>query len=490
MPPDEFRRLAHNLVDQIADQWAAVPAGPVKPDESHQTVRDAIKAGASLPEHGTDSAALLGDTTDALFAHSLFNSHPRFFGYITSGPAPMGVLADFLAAAVNPNVGAYKLAPLATEIEAQTVRWLAQFIGYPTDCGGLLVSGGNMANFVGFLAARRAKADWDMREKGMAANQGGPLRVYCSAETHTWVQKATDLFGLGTDSIRWIAANEHQCMDLAALRRQIDSDLADGDHPFIVIGAAGSVSTGAVDNLPEIAAVCREYDLWFHVDGAYGAVAARVPGVPADLLGLAEADSVAVDPHKWLYAPVEAGCALVRNPEHLLDTFSYHPPYYHFDKEAINYFDFGPQNSRGFRALKVWLALKQAGRAGYTQMIADDIALAKEFERVIADHPELEALTQGLSITTFRYIPADLQSGAETESVKEYLNQLNQELLDRIERSGEAFFSNAVIEDKFALRACIVNFRTALADVEALPALVARLGREVDKALRPQLSKG
>ena len=177
MPPEEFRRLAHQLVDQIADQWAAVPAGPVKPDESHQVVRDAIEAGAPLPEQGTDSAALLSDTTKALFEHSLFNSHPRFFGYITSGPAPVGVLADFLAAAVNPNVGAYKLAPLATEIEAQTVRWLAEFIGYPTDCGGLLVSGGNMANFVGFLAARRAKADWDMREKGMAANQGGRYRL-------------------------------------------------------------------------------------------------------------------------------------------------------------------------------------------------------------------------------------------------------------------------------------------------------------------------
>lgn len=485
MPTEEFRRLAHRLVDQIADQWSVVPTGPVKPDESHQAVRDAIEAGLSLPEQGTDSDALLNETTRALFDHSLFNSHPRFFGYITSGPAPMGVLADFLAAAVNPNVGAYKLAPLATEIEAQTVRWLAEFIGYPTDCGGLLVSGGNMANFVGFLAARRAKAGWDMRAHGMAANPGGPLRVYCSAETHTWVQKATDLFGLGTDAIRWIATDQYQRMDLAALRRQIDTDIADGDHPFLVIGAAGSVSTGAVDALPKIAAICREYDLWFHVDGAYGAVAARVPGVPADLLGLADADSVAVDPHKWLYAPVEAGCALVRNPEHLLDTFSYHPPYYHFDKEAINYFDLGPQNSRGFRALKVWLALKQAGRAGYTRMIADDISLAKHLERVLEDHPELETLTQGLSITTFRYVPADLRAEAESEPVKEYLNQLNQELLDRIERSGEAFFSNAVIEDKFALRACIVNFRTTLDDVEALPELVARLGHEVDSVLRP-----
>ncbi|MDA1313109.1 MAG: aminotransferase class V-fold PLP-dependent enzyme [Acidobacteria bacterium] len=484
--PEEFRRLAHRLVDQISDQLAAVPAGPVKPDESHEVVRQAIGGAAPLPEDGAAAEGLLAAATQSLFEHSLFNSHPRFFGYITSGPALIGVLGDFLASAVNPNVGAYKLAPLATEIEAQTVRWLAELIGYPADCGGLLVSGGNMANFVGFLAARRVKAAWNVRQTGMAGNAGGRLRLYASNETHTWVQKATDLFGLGTDSIRWIATDSRQRMDLTALRGQIDSDIADGDQPFLVIGAAGSVSTGAVDPLPEIAAVCREYDLWFHVDGAYGAVAARAPDVPPDLAGLAEADSVAVDPHKWLYAPIEAGCTLVRDPKHLLDTFSYHPLYYHFDKEAINYFDLGPQNSRGFRALKVWLALQQAGRAGYMRMIADDISLAKHFYDLLENYEELEALTQGLSITTFRYIPSDLRDSAEPETTHEYLNQLNQELLDRIEKSGEAFFSNAVIEGKFALRLCVVNFRTTLSDIEALPEIVTRLGLEVDRTLRPR----
>ena len=486
MPPEEFRRLAHRLVDQISDQLAAIPTGPVKPDESHEAVRQAIGGAATLPENGAAADGLLAAATQSLFDHSLFNSHPRFFGYITSGPALIGVLGDFLASAVNPNVGAYKLAPLATEIEGQTVRWLAELIGYPADCGGLLVSGGNMANFVGFLAARRVKADWNVRQTGMAGNPGGRLRLYASKETHTWIQKAADLFGLGTDSIRWIAADSRQRMDLAALRGRIDSDIADGERPFLVIGTAGSVSTGAVDPLPEIAAICREYDLWFHVDGAYGAVAAQAEDVPSDLRGLAEADSVAVDPHKWLYAPIEAGCTLVRDPEHLRNTFSYHPPYYHFDKGAINYFDLGPQNSRGFRALKVWLALRQAGRAGYTRMIADDISLAKHFHDLLENHEELEALTQGLSITTFRYIPADLRDRAGQETTRDYLNQLNQELLDRIEGSGEAFFSNAVIEGKFALRLCVVNFRTTLKDIEALPALITRLGREVDGVLRPR----
>ena len=187
------------------------------------------------------------------------------------------------------------------------------------------------------------------------SREGGALRVYASMETHTWIQKAADLFGLGTDAIRWIQTDDRQRMDPLALRGAVLEDLRLGHRPFLVVGTAGSVSTGAVDPLPEIAALCREHDLWFHVDGAYGALAARVPGAPASLAALGDADSVAVDPHKWLYAPLEAGCVLVRDAEKLRSAFSYHPAYYHFDDQVLNYFDYGMQNSRGFRALKVWL---------------------------------------------------------------------------------------------------------------------------------------
>jgi glutamate/tyrosine decarboxylase-like PLP-dependent enzyme len=193
---------------------------------------------------------------------------------------------------------------------------------------------------------------------------------------------------------------------------------------------------------------------------------------------------VAVDPHKWLYAPLEAGCALVRNPKQLRDAFAYHPPYYHFGAEAINYFDLGPQNSRGFRALKVWLALQQVGRDGYVQMLSDDIRLARELFHRIPRYPALQAFTQSLSITTFRYVPQDLNSGSE--HVEHYLDQLNKELLTRLQNSGEAYLSNAVIHGKFVLRACIVNFRTSLADVEALLPLIVRIGEDLDAALRPQ----
>jgi len=273
-------------------------------------------------------------------------------------------------------------------------------------------------------------------------------------------------------------------MDVGALRRQIDADRQAGLRPFFVAGTAGSVSTGAIDPLDEIAAVCREQGLWFHVDGAYGAVAAQVPGAPESLRALAEADSVAVDPHKWLYAPVEAGCVLVRDPEALRRAFSYHPAYYHFDEQVVNFFELGPQNSRGFRALKVWLALRQVGRDGYRQMIADDMLLAGHLHDRVSRHPELEPGTQSLSITTFRYVPVDLRASIGLEAADAHLERLNRELLAAIERSGQAFVSSAVVDGRFLLRACIVNFHTSTDDIDALLLLVSRLGRQIDAALR------
>jgi glutamate/tyrosine decarboxylase-like PLP-dependent enzyme len=488
MDATTFRALGHRLVDQIAECLEDLPNGPVTRDASPSAVRDALGLTGPLPESGMDPGALLERTAELLFGHSLFNAHPRFFGYITAPPAPIGILGDFLAAAVNPNVGAWTLSPAATEIESQTVRWIAELVGYPVECGGLLVSGGNMANFACFLAARAAKAGWDVRERGIAGESGRKLRVYGSAETHTWIQKAADIGGLGTASIRWIPTDGRLRMDVAALRRQLEVDAAAGDVPCLVVGTAGSVSTGAVDPLRDIAAVCREYGAWFHVDGAYGGFAAALPDAPDDLHALREADSVAVDPHKWLYAPLEAGCALVRDADALRAAFAYHPPYYHFDERATNYVDYGPQNSRGFRALKVWLALRHVGAAGYRAMIADDIRLSQAMAEAVSRHAELQLTTQELSITTFRYVPVDLRAQVGEPPAEQHLDALNRALLDRLQRGGEAFVSNAVLGGRYVLRACIVNFHTARADVEALPEIVARIGRTVDAELRPNVA--
>jgi aromatic-L-amino-acid decarboxylase len=487
MDAEQFRALGHTLVDQIASLLESVPRGLVTHDESPADVRAALGLNGGLPAEGTDAATLLTSTARGLLEHSLFNGHPRFFGYITSSPAPIGILGDFLASAINPNVGAWKLSPAASEIEGQVIRWIAELIRYPTDCGGILVSGGNMANFVCFLAARAARAGWDVRRDGLSASSR-QLGVYASAETHTWIQKATDLAGLGTGSIRWIPTDGDLRMDVTQLERRIDADEAEGHVPLIVIGTAGSVSTGAVDPLGEIARVCRDRAIWFHVDGAYGGVAAAAPDVPDDLHALQLADSIAVDPHKWLYAPIEAGCALVRNRTALSHAFSYHPAYYHFDEQGTNYVDYGPQNSRGFRALKVWLALKQVGAEGYRRMIADDMALSRAMADAVRRDPDLELVTQALSIATFRFVPADLRRLVGDPRIESYLNQLNEALLDAIQRGGEAFVSNAVVAGRYLLRACIVNFHTTRADIEAIPEIVVRLGRMLDGTMRTALS--
>jgi aromatic-L-amino-acid/L-tryptophan decarboxylase len=480
MDAAEFREAGYQLVDRISEFLASLGKRPVNPGESPARVREALGSDRPLPQQGADTSLLLNRAADLLFDHSLFNGHPRFLGYITSSAAPIGALADLLASVVNPNVGAWPLSPMASEIEAQTLRWICEMLHYPADSGGIFVSGGNVANLVCFLAARRAKAGADVRGAGLRERR---LRVYCSQETHTWIQKAADISGLGTDSIRWIGTNDQLQIDTCALRKRIAEDLAAGDQPFLVVGTAGTVSTGIVDPLPELGAICREFRLWFHVDGAYGGLATVLPAPPPELAGLREADSVAVDPHKWLYAPLEAGCAFVRNREDLKNAFSWHPPYYHFGDEATNYHDLGPQNSRGFRALKVWLALQQAGRDGYAQMIADDVGLSRKLFDRIGQYSELEPLTQSLSIATFRFVPADLDGkGAKDQA---YIDELNRELLTRLQNSGEVYLSNAVIRGRFALRACIVNFRTSENDIAALPQLVIRLGRDLDSILRP-----
>jgi glutamate/tyrosine decarboxylase-like PLP-dependent enzyme len=484
--PDEFRRLGHDLVDRVADLLATLRERPLTRGETPAQIR-ALLGRAPLPDRGSPPGTLLHETLPLLAEHSLYNGHPRFMGYITSSAAPIGALADLLAATINPNVGGWELSPIASEIEAQVVQWIAELIGYPATAGGLLVSGGNMANLVCFLAGRRAMLGETVRSAGLAGADGLRLRVYVSTATHTWVQKAADLFGLGTDAIRWIPCDAGSRMDPAALRDRIRADLAAGDRPLVLVGTAGTVSTGAVDPLRELAAIAREHRIWLHVDGAYGAPAAALLDASDDLRSLALADSVAVDPHKWLYAPLEAGCVLVRDPAHLREAFSYTPSYYKFDTEGeeppVNYYELGPQNSRGFRALKVWLGLRQAGRDGYVRMIADDCRLAGELYRAAEEHPEIEAVTLGLSIATFRYVPADLTPGSP--EIESYLNALNEALVARLKTGGALFVTNALVGERYVLRACIVNFRTTAADARAVPGLVAGAGRALDAEIRP-----
>ena len=464
--PEEFRALGHRLVDDLAGLLERLPELRVTPGESSEEVRAALGEG-DLPEHGAAPEELLAEARDLLFEHSLFNGHPRFLGYVIGAPAPLAALADLLAAGVNPNLGGYPLAPIASEIERQTVQWIAELIGYRPDCGGILVSGGNMANFIGLLAARRAKAPW-VREHGMGRT---PLRLYATEETHTWIDKALDMFGFGAGGRRLIPVDGSMRMDVRVLRKAIAEDRAAGLQPFVVIANGGAISTGIVDPIRELGALCREEDLWLHVDGAYGAFAAAAPSAPDDLRALAEADSIALDPHKWLFMPAEAGCALVRSDQDLLDTFDFTPPYYKLGEDELHYYKRGPQNSRGFRALKVWLSLRHLGREGYAKLIEQNIALARELDALVDAASDLQRGPGGLSVTNFRYVPDGVESDEE-------INALNTEILGRLQTGGEVFISNSLLDGHYWLRSCIVNFRTTRADLEALAALVQRLGAE------------
>ena len=480
---EDFREIGYRLIDSISDYYNTIHEKPVTTGETPKQIQ-AVLGDDSLPEEGTSVSEIFTRTSDLLLNHSLLNGHPKFFGYITSSPTQIGALADLLVSAVNPNVGANILSPMATAIEKQTVKWLSEFIGVSPAYGGILVSGGNMANLTGFLAARTARAPKSMKEEGLAATSG-EMVFYCSKSTHTWIEKAAVLFGHGTKAIRWIPCCADHKMDTTILLQTIKSDLQQNKKPFLVIGNAGDVSTGVIDNLSEIAAICKAHDLWFHIDGAYGIPAAVIPQYKNLFAGIQEADSIALDPHKWLYAPLEAGCILVKNPQHLTDTYSAHPVYYNFDNNAgeptLNYYEYGFQNSRGFRALKVWMALQQVGKNGYIKLINEDIELSQLLFEKAQKHEELEAVTQNLSIATFRYVPLNY---AHDERINEtYLNTLNEKLLNDLQQGGEVFLSNAIIADKYCLRACIVNFRTSKKDIQEVIEIIVREGRKVHEKL-------
>ena len=479
MSPDEFRRAGHALVDQLAELWETVRERPLTQGDDPGRAWELVGRGP-LPEHGTKPEVVLSEAFAALKQGSLFNGHPKFFGYITAGAAPIGVLSDLLAAGINPNCGGWPLSPVASAIELQTVRWIAELIGFPADCGGMLCSGGNVANMLGF---------WAARANATGAAKGQDLRAYAPAATHTWLQKAADLSGIGAENVVMVPCDEEERMDTKALRDAIVRDKKENKDPFLVVASGGTVSTGAVDDLEEVRRICVEHGLWMHVDGAYGAFAACLPENPENIQAIKLADSIALDPHKWLYAPLEAGCVLTKKRSHLLDAFSYRPPYYHFHREDspewCNFYELGIQNSRGFRALKVWAALRQAGRQGYVESIRQDIALAKAMAEHVKTVPELELRSHRLSIVTFRFVPL----GGRPE----FLDSLNERILTTMQSGGEAFVSNAVLsplstvhaanvaqsEHAYFLRACVVNFRTQLRDVLETVDLAAKLGREI-----------
>jgi len=472
IPPDEFRRLGYRAVDLLADYFGALSSKPCRSPVPEEVRSDLMHQ--PLPQAPTDPDTLLDYVGSTIFRFPMGNGSPRFFGWINPPPAPIGAVAELLAAGLNPSVAGGDHA--ATYVEHAVLGWIREIVGFPATSGGILTSGGSVANLIGLAVMREVKSGGEVRARGLPSG-GSTLVVYTSTEGHSCIQKAIELLGIGHANLRRVAVTADWRMDLRALKQQIAADRAEGLMPACVAAAAGTVNTGAIDPLDDIADLCEAERLWLHIDAAYGGPAALLPELAELYRGIERADSVAVDPHKWMYVPVECGCALVRDARAMRDTFSLVPPYLR-DEAALPWFsEFGIQQSRGFRALKLWFALKQIGVDGYRQAIARDISLARILQQRLRESPDFELVAAGsLSVTCFRYRPRG-ESGDDTDG-----DRLNRRLLELVQRDGNVFLTGTELAGRFVLRACIVNFRTAETDLDALVEAVRMAGERVQRS--------
>jgi glutamate/tyrosine decarboxylase-like PLP-dependent enzyme len=418
---------------------------------------------------------------DALLDLTRRNDSPRFWGYVSPPGTEVGALADWLAAGLNQNLTSWRSAPGATLVELQVIDWIREIVGFPRGSAGLLTSGGSIANLAGLAAAREAAfpAAHEVGRRGLRAAPGRPLVLYASEQAHHSVLKAVALLGIGTDQVRSLPTDRRLRLDPRALREALRTDRRARLRPFCVVANAGSVETGAVDPLRELARICRRERLWLHVDACYGGFAILAPSARPLLRGIGLADSLALDPHKWLYAPLDAGCVLYRDPGPARRAFRLDASYTRtFGRSALENFafwDHGPELSRRFRALKIWMTLKYHGVDAVARAIEEDIRLARALERRVLASPRLELLVRGdLSIVCFRYVPG----GARRPESD--LERLNHEVLLGLQREGRAFVSNARVRGRFALRACIINYRTTEADLDLLVDRVLTWGRRAE----------
>lgn len=428
---------------------------------------------APLPEDGAPAEAILAEIERDILPYSLGIGHPRWWGYLRASPAPMGMAADLLASTMNNNCSGS--AQIATYVEMTVMRWLAELTGYDPGAGGILLSGGSSANFVALAAMREAKLP-GTRASGLMGLEGRPI-VYVTYETHSCIRRAVEMLGLGSDALRLVPLRPDRGMDVDTLRRMIAEDRAAGHAPLCVVATAGTVNTGAIDPLAAIRDTCRDEDLWFHVDGAYAGVLAALPELADRYAGMADADSLAVNPHKWLFVPYEAGAVLVRDRNALTRAFATRAAYLEVEEDdwfsgPLWFHQQGPQLSRAFRALKVWAVMRRIGLAGYRDLWRQDLACAAALRRQVAAHPKLALVGESdLSIVCFRYVPARGEPGP-----------FNRKLVDRIQKDGRIFVAGTAVDDTYCLRAAMLNVRTTEEDVSLAIATVVELGQALEAA--------
>ena len=472
---EALRKLGHRMIDDMFSYLENVGERPV-----WQPIPPEVKEAFAepVPEEPQGANSVYEEFRRNILPYPTGNIHPRFWAWVSGTGSAGGMLAELLSGAMNSSGHGGDHA--AVYVERQVVSWLKQALGYPAEASGLLVGGGSMANFVGLAVARNAKAGWNVKTEGLA-NGNPPLSVYCSTETHSSVVKAVELLGLGSKGLHQIEVDSNFRIRIDHLRRAVSGDRARGKCPVCVVGNAGTVNSGAIDDLTGLADFCAEQNLWFHVDGAFGAIPAISPRLRPLLRGMERADSLAFDLHKWMCMPYDVGCALVRFPQHHRDTFAFGAAYLNAQTRGLaggpDWFShYGLELSRGFRALKVWFSLKEHGLQTYQSLVEQNIAQAQYLGEMIAGDQRLELLAPvPLNVVCFRY-----RGSLEDEAT---LKQVNQEILLRLQESGVAAPSATVIGGRFAIRIANVNHRTRREDFDILVREVIRLGNDISAGI-------
>ncbi|MGD0940733.1 MAG: aspartate aminotransferase family protein [Terracidiphilus sp.] len=470
----EFRAQAHRMLDNILGYVEDIRERPV-----WQPIPAEVRANfrSPAPRQGEALASVHAEFMREVLPYTQGNVHPGFMGWVNGGGTPVGVLAEMLAAGLNANLSGRDHIPI--EVERQVTRWVAELFGFPETSSGLFVTGTSMANLIAVLIARDVALGFEVRAGGVTA---APKRLtaYTSTSVHSCVPKAMDIVGLGSDALRLIPTDSGCHIDLAALAEAIHRDREAGFTPFLVVGTAGTVNAGAIDDLAGLADLCQRERLWFHVDGAFGALAKLAPDLAPKLVGMERADSVAFDFHKWGQAPYDAGFILVRDAEAHKSTFVAPAAYLQRAERGLAAgspwpCDFGPDLSRGFRALKVWFTLKVFGVEAIGASISRTCALARYLESRIAETPELELMAPvELNIVCFRYCP---KGSVAEDSNSEQSNRINDEIVVRLQESGIVAPSTTKIRGRIAIRAAIVNHRTSRAEIDALVKNTLALGQ-------------
>lgn len=471
---DALGDVAHQAVDDMFNFLKTVRERPIW-QEMPTDVREHFKQ--PLPQEPQSEAEVYAEFVEQVLPYSMGNIHPSFWGWVIGTGTPIGALAEFLAATMNPNVGGGD--HVANNVEEQVVDWCKEIFDFPSESSGLLVSGGSMANFVGLTVARNAKAEIDLREQGVHAT---PRRMilYCSIETHSSVKKGMELLGLGRESLREIPTNSDMEIDIVALKTAIAEDRAAGHYPFCIVGNAGTVNTGAFDDLNTLADLAQAEDLWFHVDGAFGAFVWITEDYKHLADGISRADSLAFDLHKWMYMPIEIGCTLVKNDDLHYNTFTYTPSYLTHGERGVSsgerwFSDYGLQLSRGFRGLKAWMSFKNFGFKKYQRLIQQNIEQVQYLVELVEADPDLEMIAPAPSnIGCFRH----MVEGWSTEKN----NDLNRDIIYELHERGIAVPSYALIDGIYGIRCANVNHRTEREDFATLLVAVKEIAAELIKA--------